>query len=311
MRKVGRVDLCVLVIFCYCSFIQGEHTSSLPTPTSDPKVPANSSPHYNLSTVETTSHLNISLNATTFSTNVTLTKTQNDTTESTNASASSTAVTKTTADSLTPLNTSDISGNLTYSQNSSVLSTQDNQTLSTQISSTTITLVTTTDHKANSTMSTPAFSTTNQTFPASPRSQSTTSIPEPSSTSTPTTVATQTSLKTSASTKGTTALKTTTTSTTTITQSTEHIKPGSSTLIPAKTHADSPSELNIGDDDSSVPVDPLLAGLVSAFVVTAAIVSLLIFLKFRRRNEEPEFRRLQDLPMDDMMEDTPLSMYNY
>lgn len=44
-------------------------------------------------------------------------------------------------------------------------------------------------------------------------------------------------------------------------------------------------------------MDPLLAGLVSVFVVTAAIVALLFFLKFRHRNERPEFRRLQDLPM--------------
>lgn len=49
--------------------------------------------------------------------------------------------------------------------------------------------------------------------------------------------------------------------------------------------------------DSKAYMDPLLVGLVSVFVVTAIIISLLIFLKFRRRNERPEFRRLQDLPM--------------
>ncbi|KAI5090451.1 hypothetical protein C0J45_19312 [Silurus meridionalis] len=60
------------------------------------------------------------------------------------------------------------------------------------------------------------------------------------------------------------------------------------------------SELNVGDDTeySVTSMDPLLVGLVSVFVVTAAVVSLLIFLKFRRRNERPEFRRLQDLPMN-------------
>ncbi|KAG7487690.1 hypothetical protein MATL_G00026270 [Megalops atlanticus] len=85
-----------------------------------------------------------------------------------------------------------------------------------------------------------------------------------------------------------------------------------------KPHPDTPSELNVGDDDgqpsvhnSGTPLDPLLAGLVSVFIVSAAVISLLLFLKFRQRYERPEFRRLQDLPMDDMMEDTPLSMYSY
>ncbi|KTG35553.1 hypothetical protein cypCar_00020648 [Cyprinus carpio] len=64
-------------------------------------------------------------------------------------------------------------------------------------------------------------------------------------------------------------------------------------------------------DNSKASTDPLLAGLVSAFVVVAAIVSVLIFLKFRNTNDGPEFRRLQDLPMDDMLEDAPLSMYSY
>ncbi|KAG9350966.1 hypothetical protein JZ751_024855 [Albula glossodonta] len=63
--------------------------------------------------------------------------------------------------------------------------------------------------------------------------------------------------------------------------------------------------------NSGTSLDPLLAGLVSVFIIGAAIVSLLIFLKFRQRNSGPEFRRLQDLPMDDMMEDTPLSMFTY
>ena len=44
-------------------------------------------------------------------------------------------------------------------------------------------------------------------------------------------------------------------------------------------------------------LDPLLAGLVSAFIITAVIITLLLFLKLRRRDNRPEFRRLQDLPM--------------
>ncbi|XP_038572293.1 putative protein TPRXL [Micropterus salmoides] len=82
-----------------------------------------------------------------------------------------------------------------------------------------------------------------------------------------------------------------------------------------KAQDNTPSQLNIGGDTTMVhespTLDPLLAGLVSAFIITAVIITLLIFLKLRRRDNRPEFRRLQDLPMDDMMEDTPLSMYSY
>ncbi|XP_042353254.1 uncharacterized protein LOC121951100 [Plectropomus leopardus] len=84
------------------------------------------------------------------------------------------------------------------------------------------------------------------------------------------------------------------------------------------THWEIPSELNIGDEDlkgpryhSSSPLDPLLAGLLSVFIVTTAIVFVILFLKFRQRTNHPEFHRLQDLPMDDLMEDTPLSRYSY
>lgn len=47
----------------------------------------------------------------------------------------------------------------------------------------------------------------------------------------------------------------------------------------------------------SPTLDPLLAGLVSAFIITAVIITLLLFLKLRKRGNRPEFRRLQDLPM--------------
>ncbi|XP_008290217.1 putative GPI-anchored protein PB15E9.01c [Stegastes partitus] len=84
------------------------------------------------------------------------------------------------------------------------------------------------------------------------------------------------------------------------------------------THQEVPSELNVGDEDlkrshyrSSSPLDPLLAGLLSVFIVTTAIVFVILFLKFRQRTNHPEFHRLQDLPMDDLMEDTPLSRYSY
>ncbi|KAG5850002.1 hypothetical protein ANANG_G00077660 [Anguilla anguilla] len=99
------------------------------------------------------------------------------------------------------------------------------------------------------------------------------------------------------------------------TATTSSLRPSST--APAKSHQDNP-ELNVGDEDeptashkSGAPLDPLLASLVAVFIVSAAIVTLLLFRKFRQRNEGPEFRRLQDLPMDDMMEDTPLSMFTY
>ncbi|XP_054870187.1 mucin-17 [Amphiprion ocellaris] len=84
------------------------------------------------------------------------------------------------------------------------------------------------------------------------------------------------------------------------------------------THQEIPSELNVGDEGlkrphyrSSSPLDPLLAGLLSVFIVTTAVVFVALFLKFRQRTNHPEFHRLQDLPMDDLMEDTPLSRYSY
>ncbi|XP_075943599.1 uncharacterized protein LOC142946335 [Anarhichas minor] len=96
---------------------------------------------------------------------------------------------------------------------------------------------------------------------------------------------------------------------------THTVNPPSRPSTQTKPHAEYPSQLNVGDDPTMVhdspTLDPLLAGLVSAFIITAVIITLLLFLKLRRRDNRPEFRRLQDLPMDDMMEDTPLSMYSY
>lgn len=96
-------------------------------------------------------------------------------------------------------------------------------------------------------------------------------------------------------------------------------RPSTSAPDPAgPTHQEVPSELNVGDEGlkgsryhSSSPLDPLLAGLLSVFIVTTAIVFVILFLKFRQRTNHPEFHRLQDLPMDDLMEDTPLSRYTY
>ncbi|XP_072297273.1 uncharacterized protein [Eucyclogobius newberryi] len=85
--------------------------------------------------------------------------------------------------------------------------------------------------------------------------------------------------------------------------------------IAGPTHQETPSQLNVGGEDSSGSVrrslDPLLAGLLSVFIVTTAVIFVVLFLKFRHQNNNPEFHRLQDLPMDDLMEDTPLSRYTY
>ncbi|XP_062848907.1 uncharacterized protein si:ch73-344o19.1 [Trichomycterus rosablanca] len=75
------------------------------------------------------------------------------------------------------------------------------------------------------------------------------------------------------------------------------------------------SELDVGDEDSKVPSaspwDPLLAGLISMFIISTALLSTMLFIRFRQQNNHPEFHRLHDLPMDDLLEDTPLSRYAY
>ncbi|XP_070604946.1 uncharacterized protein [Erythrolamprus reginae] len=62
---------------------------------------------------------------------------------------------------------------------------------------------------------------------------------------------------------------------------------------------------------SPIGKDPLVIAVVLIFVVTVGILTLLGFLRYRHRSSRLRFRRLQDLPMDDMMEDTPLSLYSY
>uniref|UniRef100_A0A1A8R833 Uncharacterized protein n=1 Tax=Nothobranchius rachovii TaxID=451742 RepID=A0A1A8R833_9TELE len=91
------------------------------------------------------------------------------------------------------------------------------------------------------------------------------------------------------------------------TVSTQNIGPTqtSAGLGPAgPSHQEFPSELNVGDEGlkgphhrSRTPLDPLLAGLLSVFIVTTAIVFVVLFFKFRQRMNHPEFHRLQDLPM--------------
>ncbi|XP_060784777.1 uncharacterized protein si:ch73-344o19.1 isoform X1 [Neoarius graeffei] len=87
---------------------------------------------------------------------------------------------------------------------------------------------------------------------------------------------------------------------------------GSASL--GKKNQDGSSELDVGDEDkvpSPSPLDPLLAGLISIFIISTAVLSIVLFLKLRQHSGHPEFHRLQDLPMDDLLEDTPLSRYSY
>ncbi|KAG8437029.1 hypothetical protein GDO86_007930 [Hymenochirus boettgeri] len=78
------------------------------------------------------------------------------------------------------------------------------------------------------------------------------------------------------------------------------------------------SVLNVGDEKKDVPMysknisNPIFVMMVSIFTIMAVMVVVVIgFQRYRRKNSRTEFRRLQDLPMDDMMEDTPLSLYSY
>ncbi|XP_070797189.1 uncharacterized protein [Pituophis catenifer annectens] len=103
----------------------------------------------------------------------------------------------------------------------------------------------------------------------------------------------------------------------------------SSTLLPHKIlsaeteqpakHDHKTTVFDVGNNQGlpSIPVvspigkDPLVIAVVVIFVVTVGILTLLGFLRYRQRGNRLRFRRLQDLPMDDMMEDTPLSLYSY
>lgn len=111
-----------------------------------------------------------------------------------------------------------------------------------------------------------------------------------------------------------------------------HVAPATGGGPAGPTRQEAPSELNIGDegevldsccfkpsqlDFSSLnlqflcfppdpsgrrlrptsPLDPLLAGLLSVFIVTTAFIFIVLFLRFRQRTNHPEFHRLQDLPM--------------
>ncbi|XP_077306905.1 uncharacterized protein LOC143926742 isoform X2 [Lithobates pipiens] len=58
--------------------------------------------------------------------------------------------------------------------------------------------------------------------------------------------------------------------------------------------------------------NPLFVMIVSVFTIMVVMVVVGVgFHRYKKRNRRTDFRRLQDLPMDDMMEDTPLALYSY
>ncbi|XP_074401990.1 uncharacterized protein LOC102065695 isoform X1 [Zonotrichia albicollis] len=139
---------------------------------------------------------------------------------------------------------------------------------------------------------------------------------EPRTSSAPTSIVRSTSFATASSTVTVTVTPLVTSST-----------PASTAAIPTSTPTlaqsleprhEKTSVLDVGDDNSELPTlagkaraDPLVITVISVFIVMVAILALVGFLRYRQRNNRTEFRRLQDLPMDDMMEDTPLSLYSY
>ncbi|XP_020638970.3 uncharacterized protein LOC110073758 [Pogona vitticeps] len=85
-------------------------------------------------------------------------------------------------------------------------------------------------------------------------------------------------------------------------------------------HVQKSSVADVGDDNEDLPSmseasavgeDPLVIAVIFIFTVTVGILALMGFLRYRQHSSRLQFRRLQDLPMDDMMEDTPLSLYSY
>ncbi|XP_035379875.1 flocculation protein FLO11 isoform X2 [Electrophorus electricus] len=308
MRERGTIALYALVI-CYCSVTKGDHggsTTHTPPPPPSSSTSATSSSPLSSSTSQlesfvnaTAVHLNVSSEADGSSAGVlnsSLAQDGGDTRNNTIEATTGAPAPRNTNDSTrVPLNT-------TESPDIPLPSAGDNQTVSSPPPSTVMvrTIFPTTRAARGQPQSSTSLSTMESHPPTGPRS--TTASRNKVTTSPETTTAQMWHKALTVSAKHTTSLTTTTTTT----QNTEASKLHVSTPVQAKA-----SELNVGDDESSTSLDPLLAGLVSVFVVTTAIISLLIFLKFRHQNERPEFRRLQDLPMDDMMEDTPLSMYSY
>lgn len=286
MGRCGNVAFCAMVLF-YCSLITGDYRCV------SSAAPMSSSPHTSVKRRDGVPDVTSSLQPETHISNQTESLTNH--TSSTEPTPHTGSTAGTVANSTTPAENVSFSGNTTDSRNGSVVSPVDNQTTVTMARPTTpTTLLPRTTHEPTNNIHITTFH---------PKTTETTRAPEVTSPESSDQSSTHTRQKSSPTASSSTAATFPAVSTQ---------MSASSSPAQAKAHADTPSALNVGDDDNNkVSTDPLLAGLVSAFVVVAAIVSVLIFLKFRSTNDGPEFRRLQDLPMDDMMEDAPLSMYSY
>ncbi|XP_051952083.1 mucin-5AC [Xyrauchen texanus] len=289
MGRCGNVAFSALVLF-YCSFITGDHLciSAVHTTTS-PSIHSSVKRRNGVSDVNMTSSLkpeSPNSDQAPSSTNHTNTNITDPTPHAHTSAVTSVPSSWTVTPSLTTMENISFSGNIPDSRNESDLLSTKNPTTVTRVTPTT--LLPSTTHYPKTKIYKTTF------LPKSTR---------PSDVTSPKSITTRTRQKSSQTTLSHVA--------TTLAVTTG--MPASSSPVQANTHVDTPSALNVGDDDNNLKVssDPLLAGLVSAFVVIAAIVSVLIFLKFRSRNDGPEFHRLQDVPMDDMLEDAPLSMYSY
>ncbi|XP_051730643.1 uncharacterized protein LOC127502117 [Ctenopharyngodon idella] len=285
MGRCGNVAFCAMVLF-YCSLITGDYRCV------SSAAHVSSSPHASVKRRDGVRDVNMTSSLQPETPPVS-NQTQSSTnhTTSTEPTPHTDTTTEKVANSSAPAENVSFSGNITDSRNESDVSPMNNQTTVTMVRPTTpATVLPSTIHESTSIIHITTFHPTpteTTRAPEATRPESTSAHPK--QTSSPTTSSFTAAAFPAVSTQMST----------------------SSSPVQAKAHVDTPSALNVGDDDNKVSTDPLLAGLVSAFVVVAAIVSVLIFLKFRNTNDGPEFRRLQDLPMDDMLEDAPLSMYSY
>ncbi|XP_067240530.1 uncharacterized protein [Chanodichthys erythropterus] len=285
MGRCGNVAFCAIVLF-YCSLITGDYRCV------SSAAYVSSPPHASVKRRDGVRDVNMASSLQPETPPVS-NQTQSSTnhTSSTEPTPHTNTTTEMVANSSAPAENVSFSGNITDSRNESDVSPTNNQTAVTMVrSKTPTTVLPSTTHETTSINHITTFHPTppeTTRAPEATRPESTSANPKQKSS--PTTASSTAAAFPAVSTQMST----------------------SSSPVQAKAHVDNPSALNVGDDDNKVSTDPLLAGLVSAFVVVAAIVSVLIFLKFRNTNDGPEFRRLQDLPMDDMLEDAPLSMYSY
>ncbi|XP_029474795.1 uncharacterized protein LOC115100457 isoform X1 [Rhinatrema bivittatum] len=80
---------------------------------------------------------------------------------------------------------------------------------------------------------------------------------------------------------------------------------------PIQDPGDSETEVSGSSRSSGISSEPLMVAVISVFVIVLGILALVGFLRYKQRHKQTEFHRLQDLPMDDIMEESPLALYSY